>query len=108
MICARARATKRWSMRLSRRWGWRPWAAGTLTTASTTWAATRDRHTHIGEGCIGDEGFRHLLNDPRWAGVPLLLETPKDDDPADDIRNQKRLMGLVEDASRVPVGLREA
>lgn len=66
----------------------------------------RDRHTHIGEGCIGDDGFRHLVNDPRWAGVPLLLETPKDDDPADDIRNQKRLMGLVEDQGRIPVSLR--
>ncbi len=66
----------------------------------------RDRHTHIGEGCIGDEGFRHVINDPRWAGVPLLLETPKDDDPADDIRNQQRLVGLVEETSRVPERLR--
>ncbi len=66
----------------------------------------RDRHTHIGEGCIGDDGFRHVINDPRWAGVPMLLETPKDDDPADDIRNQKRLVGLVADAERVPESLR--
>jgi deoxyribonuclease-4 len=36
-----------------------------------------DRHTHIGEGCIGLEPFRRLLNDRRFRGLPMLLETPK-------------------------------
>ena len=36
-----------------------------------------DRHTHIGEGEIGLEGFRLILNDPRWDGIAMLLETPK-------------------------------
>jgi deoxyribonuclease-4 len=36
-----------------------------------------DRHTHIGEGAVGLEGFRRLVNDPRFAGLPMLLETPK-------------------------------
>ena len=36
-----------------------------------------DRHTHIGEGCIGQAPFGWLLTDPRFAGVPMLLETPK-------------------------------
>jgi len=36
-----------------------------------------DRHTHIGRGFVGLEAFRRLLNDPRFAGLPMLLETPK-------------------------------
>lgn len=36
-----------------------------------------DRHTHIGEGFVGLEGFRRLVNDPRFAETPMLLETPK-------------------------------
>src|SRR5919107_1296961 len=40
-----------------------------------------DRHEHIGKGCIGLEPFRWLLNDPRFAGLPMLLETPKLETP---------------------------
>ena len=36
-----------------------------------------DRHEHIGDGCLGLEPFRKLLNDPRFKGLPMLLETPK-------------------------------
>jgi deoxyribonuclease-4 len=36
-----------------------------------------DRHTHIGEGAVGLEGFRRIVNDRRFAGLPMLLETPK-------------------------------
>ena len=36
-----------------------------------------DRHEHIGEGCLGLEPFRRLLNDPRFADVPILIETEK-------------------------------
>jgi len=36
-----------------------------------------DRHEHIGEGCIGLEAFRRLLHDPRFAGLPILIETEK-------------------------------
>lgn len=43
----------------------------------------KDRHEHIGQGFIGEAGFANFLNDPRWAGYPAHLETPKtetDDD----------------------------
>ena len=53
-----------------------------------------DRHTHIGEGCIGLEGFRALVNDERFAGLPMVLETPKGDDLADDVRNLATLRSL--------------
>lgn len=36
-----------------------------------------DRHEHIGKGCIGLEPFRRLLNDPRFADLPILIETEK-------------------------------
>jgi deoxyribonuclease-4 len=70
-------------------------------------ASHRDRHTHIGEGEIGVEGFRLILNDPRWEGLAMLLETPKKKDPDDDIRNLRVLCQLVEDTSRIPEGLNQ-
>src|SRR5688572_12326753 len=36
-----------------------------------------DRHEHIGRGCLGEEPFRWLLRDPRFAGLPMLIETEK-------------------------------
>jgi deoxyribonuclease-4 len=36
-----------------------------------------DRHEHIGEGLMGLRPFRHVLNDPRWADLPMYLETEK-------------------------------
>jgi deoxyribonuclease-4 len=35
-----------------------------------------DRHEGIGEGWIGDAAFRRLVRDPRFAGVPAVLELP--------------------------------
>ncbi len=55
-----------------------------------------DRHTHIGEGCVGLEGFRLLVNDPRFKELPMILETPKGEDLAEDIANLATLRGLVE------------
>ena len=37
-----------------------------------------DRHEHIGEGCLGLEAFRHVVNDPRFADLPMYLETKKE------------------------------
>jgi deoxyribonuclease-4 len=54
-----------------------------------------DRHTHIGKGKIGLEGFRLLLNDPRFAHHPMVLETPKKRDLQEDIRNLALLRSLL-------------
>lgn len=56
----------------------------------------KDRHTHIGEGFVGLDGFRQIINDPRFAAVPILLETPKGKDMAEDVENLAVLRGLVE------------
>ena len=36
-----------------------------------------DRHEHIGRGHLGEAPFSRLLHDPRFAGLPLLIETEK-------------------------------
>jgi deoxyribonuclease IV len=54
-----------------------------------------DRHDHIGRGQIGLEGFRTLMNDPRFARIPKILETAKSDDMHEDIENMTALRSLV-------------
>jgi deoxyribonuclease-4 len=54
-----------------------------------------DRHEHIGEGEIGLEAFRMLLNDPRFTGLPKLLETPKAVEHESDRRNLVTLRALL-------------
>ncbi len=53
-----------------------------------------DRHEHIGQGNIGIEPFRWLLNDPRFADCAFIAETPNDDD-GDEERNVKVLKSLL-------------
>jgi deoxyribonuclease-4 len=56
-----------------------------------------DRHAHIGRGCLGLEPFRLLLNDPRFQGHPMVLETPKEDLEGRDMdaENLATLRGLI-------------
>jgi deoxyribonuclease IV len=53
-----------------------------------------DRHQHIGQGSIGVEPFRRLLNDSRLAHAAFIAETPIDQ-PGDDRRNVTALQKLV-------------
>jgi len=55
----------------------------------------KDRHEHIGNGYIGLDGFRNVVNDPRLAGLPGLLETPKGEDLEEDRENLAVLRSLV-------------
>lgn len=55
----------------------------------------RDRHEHIGQGFIGLDGFRNIVNDRRLKKIPMILETPKGEDLAEDIENLKVLRSLV-------------
>ncbi len=56
-----------------------------------------DRHDHIGEGYLGLEPFRHILNDPRFAELPMYLETKKEkrDDEEMDAVNLRVLKSLI-------------
>lgn len=56
-----------------------------------------DRHEHIGEGMLGLEPFRHLLNDPRFKSVPMYLETNKEERDGEemDVVNLRTLRSLI-------------
>jgi deoxyribonuclease-4 len=55
----------------------------------------RDRHEHIGDGHVGLDGFRRILADRRFRDLPMVLETPKGPDLADDRKNLAALRSLV-------------
>ena len=55
-----------------------------------------DRHEHIGQGLLGLEPFRFLVNDIRFRGIPMTLETEKGPDLAEDKENLATLRSLVE------------
>jgi deoxyribonuclease-4 len=61
-----------------------------------------DRHANIGEGQIGEEGFRRILRHPALREKPFILETPVDEE-GDDRRNVDALKRL---SSRVQPRLR--
>jgi len=47
-----------------------------LNDSKTELGSRVDRHASIGQGKIGLEAFRLIMNDPRFDGIPLILETP--------------------------------
>ena len=54
-----------------------------------------DRHEHIGKGHLGLETFRRLVNDRRFAGIPMCLETEPGPDMKDitvDLRQLEKLL----------------
>jgi deoxyribonuclease-4 len=53
-----------------------------------------DRHQHIGDGTMGLEPFRRLLNDRRFAHCAFIAETPVEE-PEDDRRNVETMKSLV-------------
>jgi deoxyribonuclease-4 len=50
-----------------------------------------DRHEHLGEGEIGLDCFKWMVQDPRWAKTPKVLETPKSEDMHEDVENLTKL-----------------
>jgi deoxyribonuclease-4 len=56
-----------------------------------------DRHEHIGDGCLGPEPFRHILNDPHFQNTPMYLETEKGERDGEDLDaiNLRALQGLI-------------
>jgi deoxyribonuclease-4 len=62
-----------------------------------------DRHQHIGQGTIGPEPFRRLLNDTRTSHAAFIAETPIDE-PGDDLRNVEALKKLVKESPQSSKG----
>jgi deoxyribonuclease IV len=57
--------------------------------------SNRDRHANIGDGQIGEGGFRALLHEPRFAKLPFILEVPGagGGPDAEQVATLKRLAG---------------
>ena len=55
-----------------------------LNDSKTDLGSRVDRHEHIGQGKIGKEAFRHIVNDARFKQHPGCLETPKSEDLHED------------------------
>lgn len=68
-----------------------------LNDSKVPLGSKRDRHELIGEGAIGEGPFRKIMNDPRFANVPKVIETPKlGDAEATDRKMLERLRSYVE------------
>ncbi|WP_295936021.1 deoxyribonuclease IV [uncultured Alistipes sp.] len=52
-----------------------------------------DRHTPLGEGMIGMECFRYIMQDARFDGMPLILETPDESRWDEEIAKLKAFAG---------------
>ena len=63
-----------------------------------------DRHEHIGQGKIGLEAFRLLLNDSRFLSTSKILETRKENSD-DDLNNLSLLLNLLSPKTRTHYGL---
>jgi deoxyribonuclease-4 len=66
-----------------------------INDSKTDLGSRVDRHAGIGEGKLGLEAFRHIVNDSRFKKHPGCLETPKSDDLHEDVENLARLRSLV-------------
>jgi deoxyribonuclease IV len=71
-----------------------------LNDSVAPFASRRDRHAAIGEGTLGEEPFRRLMTDERFAAIPKVIETPKEgEDPKDlvtlDRRNLAKLRSFL-------------
>jgi deoxyribonuclease IV len=65
-----------------------------LNDSKTPVGSNRDRHENIGDGEIGLEGFRGIVNHPAFAAVPGILEVPGFDGNGPDVRNVELLKEL--------------
>jgi deoxyribonuclease IV len=59
-----------------------------------------DRHQHIGKGHIGLESFRRLINDPRFVGIPMCLETEPGPEMSEIVEDIKTMHSLIDPGIR--------
>lgn len=67
-----------------------------LNDSKTSLGSRKDRHWHIGEGYIGLEGFRRIVNHPLLSHLPGIMETPRMD-TVEDLKNMEVIRSLVEE-----------
>ena len=59
--------------------------------AGRRWAPTATATPHLGDGELGDDGCAVFLSEPRFEGLPCVLETPRPDGLADDLERCRKL-----------------
>lgn len=67
-----------------------------LNDSKTPLGSNRDRHENIGDGDLGEEAFRLLVNEPAFEDLPGILEVPGLDGSGPDRENLARLRALVD------------
>jgi len=65
-----------------------------LNDSKTPLGSKKDRHWHIGEGYIGLEGFRNLVNHPLLKHLPAIMETPRKN-TVEDLKNMEVIRSLI-------------
>ena len=65
-----------------------------LNDSKTALGKHVDRHAPLGDGELGWAGFEYILGDPRFDGIPLILETTEPERWPDEIATLKRFAGL--------------
>jgi deoxyribonuclease-4 len=70
-----------------------------LNDSKTPLGSNRDRHENVGEGDLGMDGFRTIVNEPAFADLPGILEVPGFDGQGPDEENLARLRALAEDGA---------
>jgi len=71
-----------------------------LNDSQHQFGSRKDRHAHIGQGEVGLEAFRLILEDSRFRELPMVLETPKGKDLAEDRMNLEVLRAMVDRSDR--------
>jgi deoxyribonuclease-4 len=69
-----------------------------LNDSKTPFRSRRDRHEWIGEGSLGPGPFRRIMQDPRLAAIPKLIETPKEQDW---VRHDRRMLRRLRSYARL-------
>jgi deoxyribonuclease IV len=62
-----------------------------LNDSKAKFASNVDRHDYLGDGELGDAGCAVFLSEPRFEGLPCILETPRPNGLADDLDRCKKL-----------------
>jgi len=80
--------------------GWKRVNGMHANDSKTPLGSRLDRHENIGEGEIGDAGFRAMLANPSLRALPFILETPGHDGEGPDLEGVRRLKGLAGPAGK--------
>jgi deoxyribonuclease-4 len=62
-----------------------------INDSKTALGSNADRHAHIGDGELGDAGCSVFLSEPRFDGLPCILETPRPNGLAEDLERCRKL-----------------